>query len=100
MIGVRIGGRISIPALLVVLAMYSFWDFARADNSPAKDVFAGAETKVYSDVCKSWSHLSNQLAGQRRGGQPGFFVRDKWALLVGINHFQDSSIKPVMVSRN
>lgn len=90
----------AIFILGLISLLYSFWSFAYADNSTGKDVLPQVDSQTRASFIERWSRLGNQLLQQRNLGQNGFYVRDKWALLIGINHFQDNALQPMRVSRN
>lgn len=93
--------RILIATLLsVVFAAHKFSAPAQAYKSWGKDVFCGSQSRVQAALAKRLAHMNYCLNGPGRPAQNGLYVRDKWALLIGVNRYQDSSIKPMRIARN
>src|SRR5271157_1371591 len=92
----KASSSLSTYVLSFVFVVYSILPAAVADKQWGRDVFAGNQAKAHAAISKHLSHLNNRLGGRAQTNQ----TRDKWALLVGVNHYQDSSIKPLRIARN
>src|SRR5215470_13025352 len=94
----RASYTVGIYVLLFALAVYSLLPAAFAYKAWAKDVFVGVQPRVHGAITKHLSHLNNQLSGSGNARVNG--IRDKWALLIGTNLYQDKTIKPLRIARN
>ena len=92
----RASSSLSTYVLSFVFALYSLLPAAFANKQWGRDVFAGNQTKMHAAISKRLSNLNNRLGGTTRTNP----TRDKWALLVGVNQYQDTSIKPLRIARN
>src|ERR1700679_4256376 len=57
------------------------------------DALNSAQDKVRNRMSHALDRLDNALGPQRKFSKTT--VREKWALFVGVNHFQDKSIEPL-----
>ncbi|PWT96185.1 MAG: hypothetical protein C5B53_10290 [Candidatus Melainabacteria bacterium] len=94
----RAGSTVSAYVLLFALAVYSILPAAFAYKAWGKDVFVGVQPRVHGAITKHLSHLNSQMAGAGNARVNG--IRDKWALLIGTNLYQDKTIKPMRIARN
>jgi len=62
------------------------------------DALNNAQGQVRSRMTHALDRLDNALGPQRKISKST--VREKWALFVGVNHFQDKSIEPLKSARN
>ena len=86
---------VSAYVLLFALAVYSLLPAAFAYKAWGKDVFIAAQPRVKGVITK---HLSRLSSGPSNGRVNG--IRDKWALLIGTNLYQDKTIRPLRIARN
>jgi TonB family protein len=96
----KVGKTVVTWAIAAFFAIYNLIAPLDAANATQVDVFAPKEQGVHKEIRKGWTRLDRHLRGVKRPAQQGLFVRDKWALTVGVSRYQDSSIKRLKVARN
>jgi hypothetical protein len=83
---------------LFAMAVYIISEAMVQAGPLSTDALGNAQDKVRNRMTHALDRLDNALSPQRKFSRST--VREKWALFVGVNHFQDKSIEPLKCARN